>query len=123
MTPSATYAPFPHQRLDAYTVAVDLAVAAKALSDRVPRGLRGLADQLLRAGTAVPLLVAEGADRCAAGTKRQRFAEARGEAGECAAAIELGLRLGLFSPAEGQAATQLASRVSAMLTRLIQRFA
>ena len=122
MLPIAPSTPFPHQRLDAYRVALELAVATKGLSDRIPRGYRDLADQLLRCGTAPVLLVAEGANRTSAAMKRQRFGEARGECGEAAAAIELGLRLGFFPAAEVGEALSLASRLAAMLTRLIMRW-
>ena len=122
MQPNTPTTPFPHERLDAYRVALDLAVATKALSDRIPRGYRDLADQLLRCGTAPVLLVAEGANRTSAAMKRQRFTEARGECGEAAAAIELGLRLGFFPSADAAAASTLASRLAAMLTRLMVRW-
>jgi hypothetical protein len=39
---------FPHNRLDVFRVALDMAVQAKRVADRVPRGHRSLADQLLR---------------------------------------------------------------------------
>ncbi len=51
---------FPHQRLDAYVVALQLACQAKALADRVPRGHRTLADQLMRAAGSTVLNIAEG---------------------------------------------------------------
>lgn len=47
---------------------------------------------------------------------------ARGEVGECAAALELAGRLGLAAPLEVAGALTLADRVGAMLTRLVRRF-
>jgi len=121
MTTTATAYPFPHHRLDAYVVALELARQSKALSDRVPRGYRSFADQLLRASGSTVLLIGEGANRYSAGQKRQRYSEARGEVGEVAAALELLCTLKLVPRAEADAALVLAGRVGAMLTRLVQR--
>lgn len=112
---------FPHHRLDAYQFSLELAVQAKDLSDKVPRGYRTVADQLLRAGTSTVLLIAEGADRYTAGHKRQRFMEARGECGEVAAAAELLVRLGLVPVQDALRLQAVAGRVAAMLTGLIKR--
>ena len=117
-----THGGFPHHRLDAYRVSLELAVKAKELADAVPRGYRTLADQLQRSGTAPVMLVAEGANRYYRGTKRQRVSEARGEAGECAAATELAAQLGLVPAQDAEQCIELADRLCAMLTRLIRRF-
>lgn len=113
--------PFPHTRLDVFRVALELAQVAKTAADRVPRGYRSFADQLLRAAGATVLLIGEGANRYTVGAKRQRYAEARGECGEVAAAAELLCTLGLMSTREANELLQLAGRVGAMLTRLLQR--
>ena len=113
---------FPHHRLDAYCVALDLVAAANRVAASIKRGQRPLADQLKRASTSTVLLIAEGANRRTAGDKRQRFAMARGECGECAAATEVAMTLGLVPHGEAQRVLDLAARVAAMLTRLIQRF-
>ena len=52
---------FPHERLDAYHVALELAKMACRMASRIPRGHRKLADQLQRSGTAPVCLIAEGA--------------------------------------------------------------
>ena len=112
---------FPHNRLEAYNVALEMAVQAKRLADRIPRGHRSLADQLLRAASSTVLNTAEGANRYTAGAKRQRYSEARSECGEVAAAVELLAALELAQRNECEALLALAGRVGAMLTRLIQR--
>ena len=112
---------FPHEKLDAYRVALQLAEVAKRLAATIARGQRNVADHLLRAATNVVLLLAEGANRRGAGEKRQRFVESRGECGEAAAAADIVRVLDLGSPVDAEALKQLASRVSAMLTRLIAR--
>ena len=114
---------FPHNRLDVFRVALDMAVQAKRVADRVPHGHRSLADQLLRSSGSMVLLVDEGANRYTAGSKRQRYSEARGECGEVAAAAELLAALELVPMAECEELLTLAGRVAAMLTRLLKRFA
>ena len=113
---------FCHHRLDVYKLACEFAMACRSLSTRIPRGDRHIADHLKRSSSATVLLIAEGANRHSRGTKRQRFAEARGECGEAAAALELALGFGLLPQEQSLVALQLAARVCAMLTRLVQRF-
>jgi four helix bundle protein len=110
---------FPHHRLDVYELAVRLAVSAKELSERIPRGYRTLADQLIRSGPSVALLSAEGANRATPGQKRQRFVEARGECGEAAATVEVLVRMELLPREEASRFGQAADRIAAMLTCLI----
>ena len=112
---------FGHHRLDVYRVGLQMAGSSRQLSDRVPRGYRKLAEQLLRAAGQTVLLIGEGANRYSAGQKRQRYSEARGEAGEVAAAAELLATLALVPQTDADAVIALAGRVAAMLTRLIQR--
>ena len=63
--------PFPHQRLDAWRVAVELVTQVKTLCERIPRGYRNVADHMLRAAVNTALLLAEGANRLTAGQKGQ----------------------------------------------------
>ena len=111
--------PFPHDRLQVFQVALELAARAKTIAGEIPRGHRSLADQLLRAASSVVLNIGEGANRTTSGAKRQRYSEARGETGEVAANAQLLVTLDLVP---GPACDQLihaAGRVAAMLTRLI----
>jgi four helix bundle protein len=119
-TPRPAY-PFAHQRLDVHRVAIEMARSSRQLADRVPRGYRTFADQLLRAAGQTVLLIGEGANRYTAGQKRQRYTEARGECGEVASAVELLATLRLAPQTEADEIMLLAGRVAAMLTRLIQR--
>ena len=114
---------FSHHRLDVYRLAVQLAVQVRRICDRMPRGSGPLADQMIRAAQSTALLIAEGANRAATGDKRQRFRAARGEVGECAAALEMAAAMGLVPVGESLAAQELAARISAMTHRLAQRFA
>ena len=119
---STTDTTFPHHRLHAYCVALDIVAAADRVAASIPRGRRELADQLKRASTSTVLLIAEGANLRTAGDKRQRFAMARGECGECAAATEVAMTLRLVPVDDAHKVLVFAARVAAMLTRLIQRF-
>lgn len=112
---------FPHEKLDAYRVALQMAVVAKRVADQIQRGHRSVADQLLRAASNSVLLLAEGANRRSAAEKRQRFVESRGEAGEVAAAADLVVALRLGPEGDAEELKQLAGRVAAMLTGLIAR--
>lgn len=112
---------FPHDKLDAYRVALRIAAAAKKVADQIPRGHRSIADHLLRSSSNSVLLLAEGANRRGAGEKRQRFVESRGEAGEAAAAADLAIVLELCPEQDAEDLKQLAGRVAAMLTGLIAR--
>ena len=114
---------FPHHRLHAWCVSLEFAVAVRRLAQRMPRGHASLADQMVRAAQSASLLIAEGANRRSPGDKRYRFEMAQGEVGECAAALELAVVLGLVPDADARTAMALAARIAAMLTRLVQRFA
>lgn len=114
--------PFAHQRLDVHRLAIEVARRSRQLADRVPRGYRSFADQLLRAAGQTVLLIGEGANRFTSGQKRQRYTEARGECGEVASCLELLATLRLAPESEAKEIIHLAGRVAAMLTRLIQRY-
>jgi len=110
---------FPHQRLDAYRVALDLFVGVERLT--LPRGFAELRDQLRRAAAATVLQIAEGANRTHPRDKAARFIAAQGEAGECDAALEMVQRLELAPGERLQELRGAAGRVAAMLTGLIRR--
>ena len=105
---------FPHHRLDAYRVALDLLDASKSAADKVPRGYRSFADQLLRSAGAVVGGTCEGANRHTRAMKRDAFGRAKAEAGEAAGRAEALGRMGLVPKAEAAAIMQLADRAVAM---------
>ncbi len=114
---------FAHHKLDAYRVARQMADRSKVIAERVPRGYRKWADQLLRAAGSTVGLIGEGANRFTAGQKRHKFTEARGEAGEVAAWVEQLHGCGMVAEVEAVEVLELADRVCAMLTGLIKRHA
>jgi four helix bundle protein len=118
---SATPGVFPHDKLDAYRISCELAALANKIAAHIPRGHRNIADHLLRSASNTVLLLAEGANRRGAASKRQRFAESRGECAEVAAAGDLLLAMDIGPRHDVEKLKGLASRVSAMLTGLIER--
>ncbi len=112
---------FPHERLDAYRVALTMASASKRVAADIPRGHRSVADHMLRAAANGVLLLAEGANRRTPKEKRQRFAESRAECAEVAAAADLVAALDLGPAHRAWELKHLAGRVAAMLTGLITR--
>ena len=101
--------------------ALDLAEAGHRLARGIPRGYRWLADHLVRAACAVPVLTAEGANRVSPGTKRQRFSEALGECGEAAAVAEVVERLALVRGDETATVLAHADRAAALLHGLVRK--
>jgi len=120
MTPMDNF-PFAHHKLEVYKVALEAARHAKAIADKIPRGYRNYADHLLRSSGNTMMLIGEGANRYSSGMKRQRYEEALGEAGEVAVVAEVVCTLGLVPWQDVEELMGLASRVCAMLTRLVQR--
>ena len=113
---------FAHHKLVAYRVAVDLADFVGDVVARTGPGHRRLLDQVERSAESTVALVAEGANRFTPGMKRQRYTEARGEAGETAAHIERMHRRGLLTDEQLLAGLALADRACALLTGLIRRY-
>ena len=112
---------FPHYRLDAHEVSMQMLLLAKTLADSVPRGYRQFADQLLRAAGAVVGGITEGANRRTPAQKRDAFGRARGEAGEAAGHAEALARMGLVDSEVAVELIVLADRTAAMLTGLMKR--
>ena len=109
---------FAHERLDAYRVGMRLFRGVEEFASRIPRGHADLKDQVRRSASATVRHIAEGANRTHSRDKAARFMVARGECGECAAALSMAqdVELGNTESLRG-----LADRVCAMLTGLIRR--
>jgi len=60
---------FDHDKLDVYQAAIEFIALVDELAQRLPRGRSYLADQLRRAGTSIPLNIAEGAGEFSANEK------------------------------------------------------
>ena len=112
---------FTHYKLDAYRVARELADLVMVIVTQVPRGHHKMVDQIVRAASGTEALIAEGANRYSSKQKRQRFVEARGEAGEVAAHLERLARYRFITEEQLMTGLGLADRLCAMLTGLIKR--
>jgi four helix bundle protein len=105
------------KQFDAYQVSLELIPALRPLVAAVALHDRSLADQLRRAGSSVPLNVAEGARR--AGRDRQHaYRIAAGSAAEVRAALSVAHGWGYVAPEQAQVADALLDRVLALLWRL-----
>lgn len=112
---------FPHHRLVVYRFAKSAMKDAFQITKRIPRGNRHIADQLKRSVTSVVANIAEGANRRGDAEIRQRFVQARGEAGEAEAWLEILVDLEICRVEEVSEAAFKLDRVARMLTKLIQR--
>jgi four helix bundle protein len=107
--------PLPHERLDAFRIAVELVELAAAVKPQ--RGAAGAVDQLRRAATSVALNISEACGRDGA-DRRRFFAMARGSALESAAALRVLLALRAVSADVHRHGRTLCERLYAMLTKL-----
>ena len=109
-----------HERLDAYEVAVELDALVARLARQCGRGHAWLVEQVQDASGSAVLNLAEGMGRD--GADRARCLKiARGSALEVAGAVTLMINRRLCTPDDRQVARRLVVRLTAMLTKLIQR--
>lgn len=110
--------PFDHERLDVYQAALDFAVIANDIVERLPRGRSHLSDQLTRASISIVLNIAEGAGKYSKPDKRRYYLTAAGSATESAAILDICMRLGLIEQKPHEQGKALLDRVVAMLVKL-----
>ncbi|HYG70173.1 MAG TPA: four helix bundle protein [Anaeromyxobacteraceae bacterium] len=106
----------PHERLDAYRLALELHAAGTALMPK--RGRAALRDQLERATMSIVLNIAEGAGRSTDADQRKFFDIAKGSATETAAILDILRGLDGARSDNCAAARALVIRVVQTLTRL-----
>jgi four helix bundle protein len=111
---------FDHEKLDVYRAAIELVILIDEIVEHLPRGRAYLADQLQRAGTSVPLNIAEGAGEYAGNEKVRFYRMARRSATECAGILEVCLRLKLMNEQRYKQGRELLIRIVAMLTKMAQ---
>jgi four helix bundle protein len=112
--------PFDHEKLQVYQVALVFLAGAHELAVALPRGCGHLADQVRRAALSVVLNIAEGAGKYSGDDKASFYTRARGSATECAAVLDVCVRLALVSSEYASQQKELLERVAQMLTRLIR---
>lgn len=109
---------FDHEKLDVYQAAIALVVLIDAVVEHLPRGRAYLADQLLRAGTSVPLNIAEGAGEYSPSEKIRFYRMARRSATECASIFDVCRHLQLIDEVRHSKGRELLIRIVAMLTKM-----
>jgi four helix bundle protein len=117
---TSTTSRFPHQRLVAYRVAMDLFLDVERLAAGLPRGHAELKDQVRRAAGAAVRNIAEGANRVHPRDKAARFIVALGEVGECEAALEMAQLLELAPWSKVDRMRRTANRVAALVHGLVR---
>ena len=111
---------FDHEKLDVYQAAIELVILIDDLVAHLPRGRAYLADQLQRAGTSVPLNIAEGAGEYSSAEKSKFYRIAKRSATECAAIFDICHRLRLLEETRYVKGRGLLMRIVAMLTKMAQ---
>lgn len=114
----ACEARLPHESLHAWQVARELVAFVAERRSRL-RGLPGeLAGHIDRSAVSAAMNIAEAAGRISPKDRKSRFAIARGEASELAAAFDLAALLGAIEAGELERVRGLALRLTQMLSRL-----
>ena len=111
---------FDHEKLDVYRAAIDLVILIDEIVEHLPRGRAYLADQFQRAGTSVPLNIAEGAGEYASNEKCRFYRMAKRSATECASIFDICYRLKLIEEEQYRKGRELLTRIVAMLIKMIQ---
>ena len=109
------------QRLLVYRIALDFIDEIARDTQGTPRGHAYLADQLRRAAASIALNLAEGAAEPRGAEKRRFFVIALRSANECAAAIDVSIRVGASTEQECGTARALLIETTRMLSRLCAR--
>jgi len=109
---------FDHEKLDVYQAAITLVILIDEIVERLPKGRAYLADQLLRAGTSVPLNIAEGAGEYSANEKVRFYRMARRSATECAGILDVCQRTQLVDETLYLKGRELLIRIVSMLTKM-----
>jgi four helix bundle protein len=111
---------FDHEKLDVYQVSLSLVILLDEVVKKFPRGSAYLSDQLMRAGTSVPLNIAEGAGEYSSNEKIRFYRMARRSATECASIIDVCKKLKIIEDALYQNGRDLLLRLVSMLTKMAQ---
>lgn len=97
---------------------MDLVALISDIVEEFPRDKAYLADQLQRAGTSVPLNIAEGAGEYAINEKARFYRIAKRSATECASILDVCKRLEIIKENLYMKGRELLLRIAAMLTRM-----
>lgn len=109
---------FDHEKLDVYRAAIELVVLIDNVVENFPRGRAYLADQVQRAGSSVPLNIAEGAGEFSSNEKSRFYRMAKRSATECAAIFDVCLHLKIIDEPKHVQMRQLLMRIVSMLIKM-----
>jgi len=109
---------FDHEKWDVYQAALELVVLISDVVEQLPRGKAYLADQLQRAGTSVPLNIAEGAGEHSSSEKARFYRMAKRSGTECASILDVCKRLRILDEDRYIKGRELLLRIVAMLTKM-----
>lgn len=109
---------FDHEKLDVYQAAIELVVLIDQVIEHFPRGRAYLADQLHRAGTSIPLNIAEGAGEYSSDEKNRFYRIAKRSATECAGIFDVCRRLHLIEETLYSKVRELLIRIVSMLIKM-----
>jgi len=109
---------FDHERWDVYQASLELVVLISVIVEEFPRGKAYLVDQLQRAGTSVPLNIAEGAGEHSPSEKARFYRMAKRSATECASILDVCQRLRILDGKLHMKGRELLLRITAMLTKM-----
>ena len=110
-----------HEKLEVYRFAIQFVILADEIAESLPRGRAYLVDQLRRAGSSIPLNIAEGAGEYAPMEKAKFYRIAKRSATECSSIIDVLQHLHLIDEELFSKARELLVPVVAMLIKMIQR--
>jgi four helix bundle protein len=112
---------FDHEKLDVYRAAIEFVILIDKIVEQFPRGRAYLADQLLRAGTSIPLNIAEGAGEYSGSEKSRFYRMAKRSATECAGIFDICKQLGMVDEGLFVKGRELLVRIVAMLTKMAKK--
>jgi four helix bundle protein len=113
---------FEFKRLVVYQVALRYFGWAVRVAARMPRPLKYLADQFVRASLSIMLNIAEAAGLWSPGNKRKHYEYARGSTFESAALLDALRASGVITEDEFETKEEELAEIGARLTRLCQRY-
>jgi len=108
-----------HEKLQVYQRSLAFVSWAEPLLDRLPRSL-SVRDQLDRAGTSVPLNIAEGNGKFTSSDRCRFFDIARGSALECSACMDVLVAKGKAQAADVVQGKEMLVEIASMLFGLIR---
>lgn len=111
---------FDHEKLDVYQVALEFVALVDNIVEHLPIGKAYLADQLKRAGSSVPLNIAEGAGEYSGNEKIRFYRMAKRSATECASILDVCNRLQVIEEVHYTKGRELLIRIVSMLVKMAQ---